>query len=254
MDLELRGKVALVTGASKGIRLACAETLAAEGSDLHLVARTAAHLDAAAERLERDHAIRVTVYPVDLAVSSGRQRLAAALPALDIVVNNAGAIPGGDLERVDQDTWRGAWELKVVGYIDICRLLLPRLEAQGSGVIINIIGAAGQRPKAGYIAGGTGNAALMALTQALGSHSLRRGVRVVGVNPGLIATDRLAVLLQQRAAAEWDDETRWRELLPYDPPPGSPRHVADLVAFLASPRAEHISGTIVTVDGGASSQ
>jgi NAD(P)-dependent dehydrogenase (short-subunit alcohol dehydrogenase family) len=142
----------------------------------------------------------------------------------------------------------------VFGYVALCRLILPRLEQRGGGVIVNVIGGAAVRPRPNYIAGAAGNAALAGLTQALGSTSLRAGVRVVGVNPGLIATDRMTDLLKVQARERWGDPERWPEMLHPDRPPGRPEHIADVVAFLASPRAGHVSGAVLTVDGGQTLQ
>jgi NAD(P)-dependent dehydrogenase (short-subunit alcohol dehydrogenase family) len=122
----------------------------------------------------------------------------------------------------------------------------------GKGVIVNIIGAAGERPRVEYIAGGAGNAALMAFTRALGARSMKDGIRVVAVNPGLIKTERLETLLKSVAQSRFNDPERWPELIPKDPPPGEPQDVAKLVAFLVSDCAKYITGTIVTVDGGVS--
>jgi len=254
MDLGLRDRRVLITGASKGIGLSCAEVFAAEGCSLDLVSRTAATLERAASELRDQLGADVRVHPTDLSLPDAQVALAESLDAVDIVVNNAGAIPGGDLGAVDDERLRDAWDLKVFGYINLCRLLLPRLVAQRRGVIVNVIGGAGLRPQAGYIAGGMGNAALMAMTQALGARSLRDNVRVVAVNPGLIVTDRLTDLLRTQAESRFGDPERWTELVPTDPPPGQPEQVADVVAFLASDRASHISGTTIPVDGGATSR
>ena len=119
-----------------------------------------------------------------------------------------------------------------------------------SGVIINIIGAGGERPMQGYAAGAGGNAALMALTRALGARSTLDGIRVVGINPGLIETERLVTMQRTFAAEQLGDPERWRELLDTDFPPGRPAHIADMVAFLASPLSSNTTGTIITIDGG----
>ena len=254
MQLDLTDRAVLITGASKGIGRACAETFAAEGCSLDLVARNEAALDELAANLTVRFGTTVRTHAIDLSVPDAQRHLAESLDVVDVVVNNAGAIPGGNLGTVDDERLRDGWELKVFGYINVCRLLLPRLVAQQRGVIVNVIGAAGLRPQESYIAGGIANAGLMAMTQALGATSLRDGVRVVAVNPGLILTDRMTDLLRAGAQARFGDPERWAELTPTDPAPGRPEQVADVVTFLASDRASHISGTTITVDGGASSR
>lgn len=254
MDLELKGKTALVTGASKGIGLGVAEVLAGEGVHLHLAARTEADLRAARERIESAHGVGVTIHPADLSQSSAVKELAQACGDVDILVNNAGAIPGGDLHKVDEETWREAWDLKVFGYINMTREFLRRMEARGSGVIVNVVGLAGERPDAGYVAGSAGNASLIAFTRAVGGRSLDQGVRVLAVNPGATETERIVRLFRTRAQAEFGDESRWAEFMGRQPMgrAATVREVADTVVFLASPRASYISGTVVTVDGGSS--
>ncbi|MFT7599003.1 MAG: NAD(P)-dependent dehydrogenase (short-subunit alcohol dehydrogenase family) [Acidimicrobiales bacterium] len=256
MDLHLTGKRALVTGASKGIGLGVARALAAEGVDVTIASRTADRLETEAAAIRTDFGVDAQAVAVDLSQSADQQRLADYLAGapLDIVVNNAGAIPGGSITDIDEETWRQAWDLKVFGYINLTRLLLPRLEAQGHGVILNVIGAAADRPSPGYLAGAIGNSGLVAMSKALGSNSLRNGVRVVAVNPGLIITDRMSDLLKQQAAVEWGDEARWEELIPDDPAPGTVEQCADVVTFLVSDRASHVSGTVLTIDGGASAR
>ena len=251
MDLHLRGKTALVTGASKGIGLACARQLAEEGCHLHLASRTAADLDRAREAIQSRHNVSVTVHAIDLSDGDAARALAAACSDIDILVNNAGAIPAGDLQAIDEARWRTAWDLKVFGYVNMCRAVYPAMKARGGGVIVNVLGVAGERPTWGYIAGSAGNAALMALTRGMGGTSLADGVRIVGCNPGLIRTERMETLLRTRAQEKLGDATRWKELIPTMPPVGTPEQCADLVAFLASDRASHIAGTIVTIDGGA---
>lgn len=254
MDLELAGKHAIVTGASKGIGRGVARALAAEGVAVTMAARSAGPLEEAAAAITADFGVAATPVAVDLAQSSGQEQLVAQLSdrPLDIVVNNAGAIPSGSITDVDEETWRAAWDLKVFGYINLTRSLLPRLEAQGHGVVLNVIGAAADRPHPGYLAGAIGNSGLVAMSRALGSTSLQHGVRVLAVNPGLIVTDRMGDILKQQAEVNWGDSTRWEELIPTDPAPGTVEQCADVITFLVSDRASHVSGTVLTIDGGAS--
>ena len=143
MDLNLRGKTALITGASKGIGLACARQLAEEGCHLHLASRTKADLERAKESIQARHNVSVTIHPVDLSNGDTVRSLAAACPDIDILVNNAGAIPAGDLQAIDEPRWRQAWDLKVFGYINLCRAVYPAMKTRGGGVIVNVLGAAG---------------------------------------------------------------------------------------------------------------
>jgi 3-oxoacyl-[acyl-carrier protein] reductase len=256
MDLNLRGRTALITGASKGIGLASAECLAAEGVNVILVSRTLADLDAARARIAGRHNVAVQVHAYDLSDSRNVDRLAAEHPGIDILVNNAGAIPGGDLQAIEEQRWRDAWDLKVFGYINMCRRFYAEMKSRRRGVIINILGMAGEKMDRGYIAGSTGNAALMAFTKALGGSAGDDGLRVVGINPGAIATDRLITMMRGRAKEHLGDEARWEELM--HPLPmgraGNPREIGVMVALLASDLSAYTTGTIITIDGGAANR
>jgi NAD(P)-dependent dehydrogenase (short-subunit alcohol dehydrogenase family) len=232
MDLHLRGKRVLITGASKGIGAAAAEAFAEEGCDLILAARNAEMLDALAGKLRSTHQINAVSHPCDLRHSEQLAGLARVAGEIDILVNNAGDIPGGPIDAIDEQKWRHAWELKVFGFINLSRLVYAQMKSRGHGVIINDIGAAGEKFDFNYICGSAGNAALMAFTRALGSKSLKDNIRVVGINPGPVGTDRHVTLMKTR--------------------PAHPREIADLMAFLASDRAGYTSGVIYTVDGGIS--
>jgi len=211
MDLHLRGKRVLITGASKGIGAAAAEAFAEEGAHLRLAARSGDQLKALAERLRSVHQIDATAHVVDLRKGEDIARLAKDASDIDILVNNAGDIPGGSIDKIDEATWRHAWELKVFGYINLTRAIYAQMKARGHGVIVNDIGAAGEKFDANYICGSAGNAALMAFTRALGSKSLADNIRVVGINPGPVGTDRHVTLLKTRAQHQFGDENRYKE-------------------------------------------
>ena len=253
MDLALQDHIAVITGASQGIGRAVAGTLAAEGCELHLAARTASDLEQLAASLREQGAKAVHCHALDLALEADQTALAERCGEADILVNCAGDIPGGDLESFDMERWRAGWELKVFGYINLCRLFYPAMKARGRGVIVNIIGAAGARPDAGYIAGSTGNAALIAFTRALGARSVDHGVRVVGVNPSLTDTARGQRILQAKTGGDAEARDHFLAGLPLGRM-CEPTEVAASVAFLASPRAAYLSGSMVDVDGGSISR
>ena len=171
MDLKLAGRTALITGSSKGIGRATAEILAGEGCNVILVARTAADLDAAKSAIVRKANVRVDTVAADLSDSANVNRLAQDYPGIDILVNNAGAIPGGTLLDVDEAKWRTAWDLKVFGYVNMCRAFYALMKQRKAGIIINVVGNAAQTHDPEYICGVAGNAALTAFTQSLGSVS-----------------------------------------------------------------------------------
>ena len=253
MDLGLVGRSALITGGSKGIGYAVARALAAEGcARIHLAARNAKALAERASEIEGDSGAKVIVHALDLVRTEDVLALAEACAGVDILVNNAGAIPRGTLLEIDDATWRSAWDLKVFGYINLTREIYRQMSGRGEGVIVNVVGMAGERPDANYIAAGSGNAALIYFTEALGGASIADGVRVLGVNPGPVMTDRFIGGAHMRAQRSLGDAARWRELLRPLPlgRPAEPEEVASLVAFLASPLASYLSGVMVRIDGG----
>ncbi len=251
MELDLEGRRALITGGSKGIGLACAHAFAAEGVDLAIAAREVGPLKEATRDLRTGYGVEVTSHSCDLARPEHQAALAEVVGEIDILVNNAGSIPAGDLLAVDEKDWRHAWDLKVFGYINLTRILLPMMQRRGSGVIVNVIGAAAEFPRGDYVAGAAGNGALTTFTRALGGQTFEHGVRVVGVSPGLTHTDRLETLLRRQAADRFGNPDRWEDLLLSGPAPARPEEIANLVVFVASDRASFLSGTVITADGGA---
>ena len=252
MDLQLTGKTVLITGGSKGIGRATAEVLAEEGCNLILVARDATLLDEAAAAIHARRQVNVRTIPADLSSDASVRRVAREAGEIDILVNNAGAIPPGDVLAIDDERWRHAWDLKVFGYISFCRVIYAQMKAGKAGVIVNVIGSAGEKFPTNYIAGAAGNASLMAFTRALGKGAPADGLRVVAINPGPVETDRLIMLRRAEAQEKFGDPEKWRDLTANMPfgRAATPREIGNAVAFLASPVSAYTTGTVLTIDGG----
>ena len=255
MELGLKGRRALVTGGSRGIGFGVARLLAAEGCDLQLASRNAESLEHARSELLAAYPVSVTVHAFDLSAGENIVALARACGPVDILINNAGAIPQGTID-LDEETWREAWDLKVFGFIALTREIYRGMCAAGRGVICNVLGNAGERPTPNYVAGSMANSALMTMTRVLGAESIRHGVRVVAVSPGYTETDRQIVRWKARAKSELGDESRWRELTAVFPfgRLATVDEVAHTVVFLCSERSSYTSAAIVTIDGGFSAR
>ncbi len=251
MNLELTSKKVLVTGASQGIGRAIARAFAREGSDVVIVARTSSKLEACASSIQAEFGTKVVSIAADLSNEREVKRLASEIGAFDILVNNAGAIPPGNLSSLTIEDWKHAWDLKVFGYIALTQACYQQI-ADRSGVILNIIGAAGSHHNPSYIAGSTGNAALMSFTQAFAKEARKDGVRIIGINPGPVATERFKMLLEAEASRQFGASERWEELMDAFPFGRAARveEIADSAVFLASPLSSYTTGTIVTIDGG----
>lgn len=257
MEPGLENKTVLITGASRGIGLAVAKCFASAGCALRLVSSNPQLLQQAVTELEKN-GVDVQALCIDLRAPAAIQTVAQRFGAeVDVLVNNAGDIPHGTLMDVDSAQWRTAWDLKVYGYIDLTREIYRAMRDRRAGVIVNVIGMSGGAvvvPE--YIAGTAGNAALDAFTRALGASSPHDGIRVVGVHPGMVATDRQITRWRKRAADSLGDPQRWRELTSHLPfgRLAEPAEIANVIVFLASSAASYVSGTSVTVDGGFSQQ
>jgi NAD(P)-dependent dehydrogenase (short-subunit alcohol dehydrogenase family) len=252
MDLELKGKLALITGASQGIGLAIAKSMAQEGCDLHLVAREPEKLRAVALEIAQTYGVQVTPHAIDITLANAVEMLMGECPQVDILINNAGNTPRGTLLNLDEKTWRSGWELKIFGYINLTREVYRYMVDKKAGVILNVIGIGAEKLEYAYVAGSMGNAALVAFTKTLGSVSMDHGVRVLGVNPGWVETEKSKRSLKKRALLELGSEERWRELT-REFPRGhllAPEEVADVVTFACSSKAGAISGHVITVDAG----
>jgi 3-oxoacyl-[acyl-carrier protein] reductase len=254
MDLGLTGKQVLITGGSKGIGLALAHAFAAEGAQIVIAARDKATLEKAAGEVRRKHNAKVAAHPADLSDAGQRLGLQQAFPDIDVLVNNAGAIPGGGIADISLQRWQEAWSLKVFGYIHLCQLYVAKMKERQAGTIINIIGMGGRAVRPDYICGAAGNAALIGFTNALGAETPGYNVRVFGINPAATMTDRIVALSKTRAKARFGDESRWEEMLNAAKLPfgriKSAEEVAALATMLASAKVHYLSGIVIDMDGG----
>ena len=232
MDLNLKGQRVLVTGGSRGIGLAIAQAFAAEGAMPIIASRDAEQLALAVKAIHSSTGITAESVATDL--------------------SQPGATPGGSLHDLDEQRWRQAWELKLFSYINLTRCYLPMMEQRGRGVICNIIGLAGVAPRYDYICGSTANAGLIAFTQGLGGGSVRKGVRVFGINPAPTRSQRMQTMLERQAKNKWGDTSRWMELstkLPFGRM-AEPDEIARMTAFACSPLSGYLSGTVINLDAG----
>jgi 3-oxoacyl-[acyl-carrier protein] reductase len=252
MDLELKGRVAIVTGASQGIGRAIAETLAAEGMPIAIVARRQEELDRLAATLPTECLVQAADLR-DPAVPAGV--VAAVIKRfgkLDLLVNNAGSAKRGDFLELSDADWDDGYGLKFFGAMRLCRAAWPHLK-ESHGCIVNIAGMGGRTASAEFTIGGSVNAAVLNLTKALADRGVQDGVRVNAINPGLVVTDRLRARIQQVVSEKGvDEDSAARQLATGMRIArfGQPREIAEAVAFLASPRAAYCQGTLMDIDGG----
>ncbi|MGH7083045.1 MAG: SDR family oxidoreductase [Acetobacteraceae bacterium] len=257
MDLGLGGRIALVTGASKGIGKAIARGLAREGCSVALAARTATELEAAAGEIHAQTNAPTFAVPADLTRTDDAKRMVARVVErfgrIDILVNNAGAAKGGVIEHLTDDDWESALQLKFFGYVRCVRAVLPEMRRQGGGRIVNLIGNDGVKPSYWEIAPGAANAAGQNLTLSLAGQYGKENITFVAVNPGPVRTERWDGLVRAMARDMSLSFEQADRLAPRSIPLGriaEPEEVADLVVFLASDRARFINGTMIEIDGG----
>jgi 3-oxoacyl-[acyl-carrier protein] reductase len=258
VDLLIKGRRALVTGASLGIGRAVVEELAREGCDVAMVARTEDALRRAADDIARTSGRRVIAVPADAsvpeAINNAVQQATQELGGIiDILVNNAGSTPEDGIDRVDFAKWQYSIALKQFGYARFAQLVLPAMRTQKWGRIVNVIGRSGHQPRPVYLAGGSVNAGLLNFTKALAEECAKDNILVTGVNPGPIDTPRWRSLrdaaVRTRGVTANQYDGRAIASVPLGRI-GTSEEVAAVVLFLCSERASFVTGEIINVDGG----
>jgi len=252
MELDLGGKVALVTGGSRGIGRAIVERLAAEGCDVMAVSLSESDESRSLSEIVARTGRTIVHHPADLSTVEGVMAAIEAVKArfgrLDILVNNAGNAKRGDFFALTEKDWMDGFALKFFGTVRMTRAAWPLLE-KSLGNIINVIGVSAHTPEAIYTIAATSNAGLYAFTKAMAEAGTEVGIRVNAVNPSTIETDRLVNVLKAMQMPEAEARAKLLEIAGA-PRFGKPENIADIVAFLASPRAEYIHGALIDVDGG----
>lgn len=266
MTQELKGRVALVTGGSKGIGLAVARRFAQEGAQVAIISRSQDNVDAAIRSLA-DEGLKVFGIAADLLDAESSEKIVhaveAALGPIDLLINSAGAAKRHEPENLTPALWQQTFDAKFYPSIHVQHFVLQRLVARAGqrasadeqiGAIVNIIGTGGKHPTSTHLAGGTANAALMLATVGLAAHYAPLGIRINGINPGFTLTGRIEQALtleserrgisREQAQAEGEAAIPLRRY-------GRPEEVAEVALFLASPRASYVVGALVPVHGGA---
>ncbi len=252
MDLGLKDRKVLITGGSKGIGLACARAFVAEGARVALVSRSEDNLRKAGIKGAYTNAADLT----DAAAAAAMvERVEKEFGAIDVLVKSAGAAKRTDADELTPAAWRAGMDAKYFSYIHVIDPLIKRMARRGSGAVINVIGSGGKVASPTHLAGGAANAALLLATAGLAYAYASKGVRVVGVSPGVTKTERVAQGLAAEAKrANISEEQAYRQMIARLPMgrPAEPEEIADIVVFAASERGRYLTGANISTDGAAS--
>jgi 3-oxoacyl-[acyl-carrier protein] reductase len=257
MDLQLKGKTALVTGGSEGIGKAITRVLAQEGVDIAICARRKEPLEAVANEISKATGRKIIAIPADLTKDADAKNFVEqghkALGRIDIMINNAGSAPGGVIEHLTEADWEKGLQLKFMGYVRCLRHVLPIMVKQGGGRVVNLIGNDGVKPSYWEIVPGAANAAGQNLTKSLAGQYGKHNISFAAVNPGPVRTERWAGLVQAMSRdmkISLDEANRVAD----DSIPlgriAESEECANLVVMLASPLMHMVNGTMIEIDGG----
>ena len=256
MDLQLKDKVVLITGGSKGIGRGCAEAFFKEGAKVAIVSRGEANLKKAEEMLAAK-GVKVFSFAADLSKAENALSCVAAvekaLGPIDILVNSAGAAAHHPMHEMTMEDWHQGIDSKYFPYVHTMQAVLPGMAKRKRGAVVNIIGMGGKVGRPHHLAGGAANAALMLVSTGLANGYGPDGVRINAINPGSTITERHLDRLEKqsketgRSIKEMQDEAAkhlpLRRL-------ATPDDIAQATLFLASERASYITGVVIPMDGG----
>jgi 3-oxoacyl-[acyl-carrier protein] reductase len=258
MDLSLRGKTALVNGASRGIGFATALALASEGVNVAISARRQEHIEEAAGRIREQTPAKIVPIQGDIRSEADCGRILeetfSALGDIDILINNDGAPPLGTLLEFDDSSWQSALEQNLFSVIRMIRGVTGSMRERGGGSIVNVTALSVLQPAAGFGLSVASWAAVLGLAKTMSIELAGDGIRVNTICPGRLDSARMRTVTAQEAATrdrapdEWADEQR--RAIPLGRF-GRPEEVADVITFLASPRSSYLTGIALHVDGGA---
>ena len=252
MDLGLKDKKVLITGGSKGIGLACARAFVAEGARVALVSRSEENL----RKANIQGAYTIAADLTDAAAAAAMvERVEKEFGPLDVLVNSAGAAKRTDADDLTPAAWRAGMDAKYFSYIHVIDPVIKRMGKRGRGAIVNVIGSGGKVASPTHLAGGAANAALLLATAGLAYAYASKGVRVVGVSPGVTRTERVAEGLKAEAKrANVSVEQAEKQMVARLPMgrPAEPEEIADIVVFAASERGRYLTGANISTDGAAS--
>jgi NAD(P)-dependent dehydrogenase (short-subunit alcohol dehydrogenase family) len=254
MDLGLKDKKILVTGGSKGIGLACARAFVAEGARVALVSRSQDNLNKAKDELKGAYTIAADLTDATAAAAMV-ERVEKEFGPIDVLVNSAGAAKRTDADDLSPAAWRAGMDAKYFSYINVIDPVIKRMGKRGRGAIVNVIGSGGKVASPTHLAGGAANAALLLATAGLAHAYAGKGVRVVGVSPGVTKTERVAEGLKAEATrANVSEEQAYKQMIARLPMgrPAEPEEIADIVVFAASERGRYLTGANISTDGAAS--
>jgi NAD(P)-dependent dehydrogenase (short-subunit alcohol dehydrogenase family) len=253
MDLGLKDKVAIITGGSDGLGRASAQRLAAEGARVAIAARRADHLERAAQEIRAATGADVLAVPTDVSVAADCERLAQAVlqrwGRVDILFNNAGTSSAGPLGEVSDAVWQTDWDLKVMGAVRMMRLVIPHMQRQRDGRIVNITTVGGTAPRPRSLPTSVTRAAGLNLTKSVAGEYAGDNIRVNTICIGLVRTAQIDAW-----AKGGDLEAHYAQLGRERVPLGRVAYAAEfaeLFAFLVSDRASYITGTAINFDGGS---